>query len=179
MHGISRPCVLAPSFEDLCSFESCHWEDISVTGRKVGCSSLPASGGGGRGGCEHWVGRVGQPHLLTAQLAFVFSLGTVLVEVTGLPELKDCPIPASEGTLQGHLGARGRSWRAHRDTTLVSSAVPQEGCREASLRTVHSSQPERTLASVWAKPELTPGGGEEVRALTPQTPGCDVSGRVA
>ena len=161
------------------SFESCHWEDISVTGRKIGCSSLPASGGGGRGGSEHRVGWVGQPHLLTAQLALVFSLGTVPVEVTGLPELKDCPIPASEGTLQGHLGARGCSWRAHRDATLVSSAVPQEGCREASLRTVHSSRPKRTPASVWAKPGLTPGGGEEVRALTPQTPGCDVSGRVA
>ena len=66
-----------------------------------------------------WGGR-GQPRLLTAQLALVFSLGTVLMEVAGLPELEDCPVPASEGTLQGHLGAQGRSWRAQRHITLVS-----------------------------------------------------------
>lgn len=52
-----------------------------------------------------------RPHLLTAQLALIFSLGAVPVEVTGLPELEDCPIPAGEGTLQGHLGSWGSSWR--------------------------------------------------------------------
>jgi hypothetical protein len=62
----------------------------------------------------------GSPDLLTAQLAFVFSLGAVLVEVAGLPELEDCPIPTGEGALQCHLGARGRSWGTHRHTFLVN-----------------------------------------------------------
>lgn len=72
---------------------------------------VPVLGDGGRRcGCglrgdEWW----GSPQLLTAQLGLVFSLGAVPLEVAGLPELEDCPIPAREGTLQGHLGSRGRS----------------------------------------------------------------------
>ena len=93
---------------------------------------IQASDGGGRRACGHGWGGVGQPHLLTAQLALIFSLGTVPVEVAGLPELEDCPVPASEGTLQGHLGARGCSWKAHRDTRHWSAWVaPWEGCGES------------------------------------------------
>lgn len=64
------------------------------------------------------------PFLLTAQLALVFALGAVPVEVAGLPELEDCPVPASEGTLQGHLGSQGCSWRAQRHRPLISLGDP-------------------------------------------------------
>lgn len=69
---------------------------------------------------------------------------------------------------------------AHTETQPWSAQQSHRaGCRRQPLHTVRISRPETTPASVWPKPGLTPGGREEVRALTPQTPGCDVSGRVA
>lgn len=131
---------------------------MSSTGREERCPSSRAWGDGGRG-LQEWVGlgQVGQPHLLTAQLALVFSLGAVPVEVTGLPKLEDGPVPAGKGTLQGHLGARGCSWRAHRDTSHWSVWVALwEGSVTASLCLVISHWD--THISIWLHAGPTPGG---------------------
>lgn len=93
-----------------------------------------------------WVGG----HLLTAQLALVLSPGAVPVEVTGLPELEGRPIPASEGTLQGHLGAQGCSWKAHRDTGQSGQPHGEAAERASLCPAVHTLMSDRdTCISVW------------------------------